>query len=305
MAGSGCNPERRSAGGRRKPKATCPAPGCRTTMGPSNTFKCPSCSRDVCLSHRQPEAHNCGAAASAAPASTAPSLLGRGSSLAKGVQSFFSGPHVPSTGRASATATATPRSRARAAAASAAERRAAERASEAARSANRRKARTAGSSAPLAGAASARPAAPAPVRMAPGEMSARLREAAAERHAARQGPAAAPSRPPREVCEQCGARFARVEQLVAHAIERHGVAGGSASTATSTTTARDPAGRTPAAMGGGSTEVCPRCGKRFGDISALIAHCEAGGGCSGAGAGGQRGGAPRVAAAGQSDCSVM
>ncbi|KAA0178129.1 hypothetical protein FNF27_00677 [Cafeteria roenbergensis] len=39
MASSGCNPERRSAQGRRKPKATCPAPGCRATMGPSNTFR--------------------------------------------------------------------------------------------------------------------------------------------------------------------------------------------------------------------------------------------------------------------------
>lgn len=301
MASSGCNPERRSAQGRRKPKATCPAQGCRATMGPSNTFKCPSCGRDVCLSHRQPEAHNCGAAPAAAAAPSAPSLLSRGGSLAKGMQSLFSSPSAAPAARARAAAPATPRSSARAAAALAAESRAADRAAEAKRSATRRKVLTTRPAGARADVSATRAPAPAPARMAPGEMSARLREAAAERHAARQGPAATPSRPPREVCEQCGARFARVEQLVAHAIERHGVAG--SSTATATTSVARPA----EGMGGGSTEVCPRCGQRFREISALIAHCEPGGGCSGQrpAAGSRVRAAPKVGTAGQNDCSVM
>eukprot|EP01041_Mallomonas_annulata_P011418 gene11418-23888_t len=39
----------------------CPALGCRTTLGPSNTFRCPKCHKQVCLQHRTPEDHSCSA----------------------------------------------------------------------------------------------------------------------------------------------------------------------------------------------------------------------------------------------------
>ena len=42
--------------------AKCKAPGCRNILGPSNTFKCPRCQVNVCLSHRRVEDHACPAA---------------------------------------------------------------------------------------------------------------------------------------------------------------------------------------------------------------------------------------------------
>lgn len=44
-----------------KPAQTriCKAPGCKTVLGPSNTFVCSSCGLAVCLPHRVAEAHNC------------------------------------------------------------------------------------------------------------------------------------------------------------------------------------------------------------------------------------------------------
>jgi hypothetical protein len=32
---------------------------CKKQLGPSNRFHCPKCRKDVCLAHRQPEAHEC------------------------------------------------------------------------------------------------------------------------------------------------------------------------------------------------------------------------------------------------------
>lgn len=37
---------------------------CRKVMGPSNRFRCEKCRREVCLSHRMPEAHACSSLAS-------------------------------------------------------------------------------------------------------------------------------------------------------------------------------------------------------------------------------------------------
>eukprot|EP01038_Epipyxis_sp_PR26KG_P005700 gene5700-7868_t len=37
----------------------CIASSCRTLLGLSNTFNCPKCKRNVCLSHRIPEEHQC------------------------------------------------------------------------------------------------------------------------------------------------------------------------------------------------------------------------------------------------------
>lgn len=41
----------------------CPAPGCRTTLGPSNSVACDRCGQRCCLAHRFPDAHNCPAQA--------------------------------------------------------------------------------------------------------------------------------------------------------------------------------------------------------------------------------------------------
>ena len=47
------------------PVAKCRAPGCFTSLGPSNTFKCPQCKQNVCLTHRRVEDHACPAVAQA------------------------------------------------------------------------------------------------------------------------------------------------------------------------------------------------------------------------------------------------
>ena len=44
-----------------KPKAVlkCKEPSCYTLLGPSNTFNCPKCKENVCLTHRRAEDHSC------------------------------------------------------------------------------------------------------------------------------------------------------------------------------------------------------------------------------------------------------
>ena len=42
-----------------KEKKVCPVSACRNILGPSNTFRCPKCQKVVCLSHRNPDDHDC------------------------------------------------------------------------------------------------------------------------------------------------------------------------------------------------------------------------------------------------------
>lgn len=42
-----------------KAAKTCAKSTCTTILGLSNSFKCPKCGKEVCLSHRVPEEHNC------------------------------------------------------------------------------------------------------------------------------------------------------------------------------------------------------------------------------------------------------
>lgn len=46
-----------------KTSQKCHKAGCNTVLGPSNTFICPKCNRNVCLSHRMTDDHNCTGAA--------------------------------------------------------------------------------------------------------------------------------------------------------------------------------------------------------------------------------------------------
>ena len=48
-----------SDNGQIKKTKRCLEPSCKTILGPSNTFKCPKCLLDICLSHRLPEDHHC------------------------------------------------------------------------------------------------------------------------------------------------------------------------------------------------------------------------------------------------------
>eukprot|EP01036_Dinobryon_divergens_P022038 gene22038-30270_t len=53
-----CSHESPATGGS-VPRPHCGAVGCRTILGPSNSFNCPKCHVTVCLAHRVPEDHKC------------------------------------------------------------------------------------------------------------------------------------------------------------------------------------------------------------------------------------------------------
>ena len=55
-----CSQSRGPAEGSTK-TAACAYSQCRKQLGPSNRFACPRCRKEVCLSHRMPEAHDCSA----------------------------------------------------------------------------------------------------------------------------------------------------------------------------------------------------------------------------------------------------
>lgn len=48
-----------SGGGSAETKTKCYNASCRNILGPSNTYQCKICHRKVCLSHRNPEDHQC------------------------------------------------------------------------------------------------------------------------------------------------------------------------------------------------------------------------------------------------------
>jgi uncharacterized C2H2 Zn-finger protein len=67
-----------------------------------------------------------------------------------------------------------------------------------------------------------------------------------------------------EVCQQCGARFSTVQQLIEHAETTH--AAGWSSGAVDMQQQR--------AASGGGLERCPHCGQGFADVVQLVAHVE-------------------------------
>lgn len=44
---------------KKKGPATCPVPGCKEKMGPSNRYECKHCHQTVCMKHRMQEDHDC------------------------------------------------------------------------------------------------------------------------------------------------------------------------------------------------------------------------------------------------------
>lgn len=53
-----CSHESPTTGGS-VPRPHCGTVGCRTILGPSNSFNCPKCHVTMCLAHRVPEDHKC------------------------------------------------------------------------------------------------------------------------------------------------------------------------------------------------------------------------------------------------------
>lgn len=229
----------------RKPR--CTAPGCREKLTSTNSYTCRDCGVTVCLRHRLPADHKCPGKAAAA-AAAAQNRLGLGS-----FRRLFSGGSSGSSGSAAASSGA---------------------ARQPASSMARQPA-----SRPAAGG---RAAAAAP--QSTGSIQAQLQQYRQQQQQQRNGQAAdvidltSPAGPGRQAaglppassagperCQQCGARFATVQQLIEHAETAH--AGGWSS---------GNIGQQQAAGGGsgGGYERCPHCGQAFSDPVQLVAHVE-------------------------------
>ena len=97
-------------------------------------------------------------------------------------------------------------------------------------------------------------------------------------------PANVPAAAGAELCQQCGARFPDVMALIAHAEAAH--SSGTHQAPAPTTQApssqqQQRSGTTFSARGGGGNgagssgrEVCPKCGMRFHDVTALVEHVQ-------------------------------
>lgn len=83
-----------------------------------------------------------------------------------------------------------------------------------------------------------------------------------------------------ELCQQCGARFATVQQLIEHAERAHMDGWASGSVQMQGSAASGAGGRLGAGSGasggvsGGRLERCPHCGRQFSDPVELVGHVE-------------------------------
>lgn len=234
-------------------KSRCPVPGCKEKLTSVNTYKCKDCGTSVCLKHRFPADHACGK--SGQPPADAMRLLSM--QAAQGRAAAAPPPKA-----------APPR------------------------------AQLGMAPPPLSRSARPVPAPPAPtqaVLRAPAPQRSNSPAAASQPTPASVSGAqvgTAPAGPER--CDVCGARFPDVMALITHAEVAHMGGGQPALTPQRNATppalprvAQPPVQRSPSTssgMRGGATgtgagpagrEVCPRCGMRFHDVTALVAHVEA------------------------------
>ncbi|KAI7844293.1 hypothetical protein COHA_002091 [Chlorella ohadii] len=229
----------------RKPR--CTAPGCRERLTSTNSYTCRDCGVTVCLRHRLPADHKCPGKAAAA-AAAAQNRLGLSS-----FRRLFSGSGAGSSGSATA-GDNTARQQAGTAA--------------------RQQVGAAARQQPSRPAATGRAAAAAPPSA--GSIQAQLQQYRQHQQQQRGGQAAdvidltSPAAQPAsgsgpERCQQCGARFSTVQQLIEHAEAAH--AGGWSS---------GNIGRQQAAGSGSGSgfERCPHCGQAFSDPVELVAHVE-------------------------------
>lgn len=201
--------------------ARCPAKGCANTLGPSNTFQCPHCRVNVCLTHRRAEDHAC----RFAPAK--PSFGPGGNQTQTQGQNKKARPPDGAGLAAARSGAAQSSSAAAAAAAAAAARRAASSSSSTSKS----------GAAPL----DAAPSCPfcGLIDLSGGSLDGHVRRAHPEGPVSGPAPVPAPVPAPTraapapapaaargqgqgsEVCPQCGARFQDVMQLIQHVETAH------------------------------------------------------------------------------------
>lgn len=244
----------------RKPR--CPVAGCKEKLTTTNTYTCRDCAVTVCLKHRLPSDHKC-------PGKAATAVQNR-LSLPQSWRRVFS------SGSGSATAVA---------------------GGTAARP--QQQAAPAGAPAPVGG--SRRPTVAQKAAAVAGKtkesMQAQLQQYRQQQRqrgqpvqpgadvvdlttspaaTAMRGPAATPTGP--ELCQQCGARFASVQQLIEHAGAVH-AAGWSSGDVDMQQQQQAPQPPRQAAgpssnAGSSGLESCPHCGRQFADPVQLVEHVE-------------------------------
>lgn len=240
-------------------KARCPAGSCREKLTSTNSYTCRDCGVTVCLKHRLPSDHQCAGRA----ASTAAAATGR-LSLSQSLRRMLS-----SGGGGTAAARA-----------------AAARPAAAAAAARQQQQKPAAAN----GSAGGRLRAVTQSVTAAATRTTDSLQSQLQHYRQRQREGGAPTGTPpasgagssdvvdltsspatagggAEACPKCGARFATVQQLIAHAETAH--ASGWSSGAISMQ--QPAAGRSGA---GGGLERCPHCGRQFADPVELVAHVE-------------------------------
>ncbi|GAB4816853.1 hypothetical protein N2152v2_003899 [Parachlorella kessleri] len=235
-------------------KPRCPVPGCKEKLTSVNTYTCRDCGTTVCLRHRLASDHKCqGKVAAAAAAQSR-------FALPQAFKGLFSGP----SSQASSARNAVPQP-----------------------------GRSAGTGAVAAAAKTS-------TGTSNGNITDQLQRYRTEQQRRAVVPAGAagsvggagprdvldltsPTRPAAgnsgpEVCQQCGARFATVQQLIAHAEQAHLGGGGPANPAASSQhwpgQAQQQQRQQRSGGGHGELERCPHCGQQFADAVELVSHVE-------------------------------
>lgn len=231
-------------------KPRCPAPGCKEKLTSTNKYLCKDCGTEVCLKHRFPADHRCPGKVAAAAAAQ-----GRLGSSLQGIRRMFSS--GGGGGAAAAAAAAPAKQGAAAGTANGSRRTVGQKAAAAASKTkdsiqsqlvqyrDRHRSYTGGPEGG-GGAAEVVDLTSSPAGRAPRGASAGA--------AAGAGP---------EVCQQCGSRFATVQQLIQHAESAH--AGGWSS---GNVNMQQPA------AGAGGLERCPYCTFSSADPVQLVAHVQ-------------------------------
>eukprot|EP00897_Mesotaenium_endlicherianum_P001190 jgi/Mesen1/11071/ME000099S10519 len=283
-------------------KRKCPVAGCREVLTFSNVVRCKGCGKDTCLKHRFGPDHACPASVRKAPAgasatassflqsfrdrattfigqSAAPPIGGAASASGRGGAKMAGKPAAPKAaakggpgGAGAGRGAASGKGRGAGAAADPSntvkgsaqqrqqewdrKRREQEKQDKQQQQQQQRQAENGG----VGGNGGGGGAGPSGGQPQP----AGAQGSAPHQHGAHSGAHAA-----EEECPQCGARFNEVADLVLHVDRIHlggnpeGPRGGESAL-----------GLAPSPRGAGAREICPTCGKSFGNVAALIHHAE-------------------------------
>ena len=257
-------------------KKRCPVEGCREKLTTISSYTCKDCGATVCLRHRLGSDHAC---AGARPVAGAAASAGRWRQQLGSLKKLFGGSGSGGgEGPGGGAAAAGPVAPAARVAALQQPQHAARRQQPPPPAKPQRAAAAQEQQEQLKAYREAqrqRAGGGAPVGLAPAAAAAAAAASSGVGAVGLTGPPAAPaaaSTPAAEVCPQCGAGFASVQQLIAHAESAHAEGWASGQLAPQQQQ-RQHQPRQPQ-VGPSGLERCPHCGQTFGDAVELVAHVE-------------------------------